>query len=100
MMKIDDKHIKIIKELCRQHNVSSFAAFGSVIRDDFNKESDVDFIVDFKEKDPFIYADLYFELKEKLENLLNRKVDLIEERAIKNQFFKKEVDKSKVNIYG
>ena len=44
--------------------------------------------VDFDESDPFKYTDLYFNLKNKLENLYKRQVDLIEERAIKNRFFK------------
>ncbi len=78
----------------------TFSAFGSVNRDDFNDDSDIDFVVDFNENDPFKYADLYFDLKENLEDLLKRQIDLIEERGIKNRFFKKELDETKVLIYG
>jgi len=80
--------------------VRTFSAFGSVNRDDFNDDSDIDFVVDFNENDPFKYADLYFDLKENLEDLLKRQIDLIEERGIKNRFFKKELDETKVLIYG
>jgi hypothetical protein len=99
-MKIDDKNINLIKKLCKEYKVRSFSAFGSVLRDDFNEISDIDFAVDFNENDPFKYTDLYFQFKEKLEELLKRQIDLIEERGIKNQYFRKELDKTKVLIYG
>ena len=98
-MKISEKNINRIKKLCEIHKVKSFSAFGSVTREDFKDNSDIDFAVDFEETDPFKYTDLYFQLKENLEKLLKRKIDLIEERAIKNKFFKKELDSTKVLIY-
>ncbi len=99
-MKISNKNIDNIKQLCEQYKVKTFSAFGSVIRDDFNENSNIDFIVDFEEQDPFKYTDLYFKLKEQLELLLKRQIDLIEARAIRNHFFKKELDETKVLIYG
>ncbi len=99
-MKIANQQIKRIVELCKDHRVKSLFAFGSVTRADFNDASDIDLVVDFYENDPFSYADLYFDLKLKLEEILNRKVDLLEERAIKNRFFREELDKNKVKIYG
>jgi hypothetical protein len=57
-------------------------------------------VVDFEEKDPYRYTDLYFNLKYKLEDLLKRHVDLIEERAIKNPFFRQQLENTKVKIYG
>lgn len=77
--------------------MKTLSVFGSVVQGNFNSESDIDFAVGFNEDDPFKYSDLYFELKEKL---LNRKIDLIELREIKNRFFKKELDETKVLIYG
>ena len=99
-MKINDQNIDLIKKLCKEYKVRTFSAFGSVTRDDFSDNSDVDFVVDFDETDPFRYTDLYFQLKEKLEQLFKRQIDLIEERAIKNQYFKKELDETKILIYG
>lgn len=60
----------------------------------------IDLVVDFDEKDPLKYTDLYFGLKTKLENVLNRQVDLLEERSIRNQFFRKHLDDAKDQIYG
>lgn len=99
-MVIEKKNISLIKKLCEKYNVKTLSMFGSVVHGNFNSESDIDFAVDFNENDPFKYSDLYFELKENLENLLNRKVDLIEIRGIKNNFFKKELNETKVLIYG
>jgi predicted nucleotidyltransferase len=99
-MKISEENIEKIKQLCKEFKVKSFSVFGSVLTDNFSSDSDIDFIVDFNENDPIKYTDLYFQLKDKLEQILKRQIDLIEERGIKNSFFKKEINKSKVVIYG
>ncbi|KAB7732793.1 nucleotidyltransferase [Rudanella paleaurantiibacter] len=99
-MKIEKLKIDQIQELCRANKVKSLFAFGSVTRDDFNEDSDIDLVVDIDEKDPFRYTDLYFNLKSKLEAIFNRQVDLLEERAIKNRIFRHELDNTKVKIYG
>ncbi len=93
-------HIKQIEELCNAHDVRSLFAFGSVVSNKFNSESDVDLVVDIDSKDPIIYTDNYFALKFQLENILNRTVDLLEDKAIKNPFLKKQIDNTKVLIYG
>ncbi|MGV8880381.1 MAG: nucleotidyltransferase family protein [Sphingobacteriaceae bacterium] len=99
-MGIKQLNSKEIENICKSNQVKSLFAFGSVLRSDFNEASDIDLVVDFEEKDPFKYADLYFSLKSSLENLLKRQIDLIEERGIKNRFFRKELDATKVKIYG
>jgi predicted nucleotidyltransferase len=99
-MKIDKPEIELIQQLCKTSKVKSLFAFGSVTRDDFTDLSDVDLVVDFDEKDPFKYTDLYFNLKEKLEDILKRQVDLLEERAIRNRIFRQQLDNTKVKIYG
>lgn len=99
-MKIESHKIKQIKKLCEDNKVKTLFAFGSVTREDYNVNSDVDLIVDFDENDPFRYTDLYFNLKSKLEVILKRQVDLLEERGIKNQYFRQELEKNKVLIYG
>jgi predicted nucleotidyltransferase len=99
-MKISESNLKQIKQICKELKVKSFSVFGSVLTDHFSSESDIDFVVDFDESDPIKYSDLYFQLKERLEVILKRQIDLIEERGIKNSFFRKEIDESKVVIYG
>lgn len=99
-MKIDEPKIEQIQKLCKSNKVKFLFAFGSVTRDDFSESSDIDLVVDFDEKDPFKYTDLYFNLKSKLEEILKRQVDLLEERAIKNRIFRQQLDNTKVKIYG
>jgi len=75
--------------------------FGAVKPTQYNVlAADIDLLVDFDEIDPYKYTDLYFNLKTKLENILNRNVDLLEERAIRNNLFKQQLDSTKVKIYG
>ena len=99
-MKIDKPDIDKIKELCKENKVKSLYAFGSVTREDFNPQSDIDLVVDFDENDPFKYTDLYLNLKSRLEDIFRRHVDLLEERAIRNRFFREQLEKTKVKIYG
>jgi predicted nucleotidyltransferase len=99
-MKIADQDLELIQKLCKTYKVKSLFAFGSVIREDFEDTSDIDLIVDFNENDPFKYTDLYFNLKHNLEEVLKRQVDLLEERGIRNRIFRKQLDTTKVRIYG
>ena len=70
-MNLNNLHSEELKKLCKTNKVKSLFAFGSVTREDFNEDSDMDLVVDFDENDPFKYTDLYFNLKEKLEALFN-----------------------------
>lgn len=80
--------------------MKSLFAFGSVTRDDLKPNSDIDLIVDIDNSDPLSYADDYFSLKFQLQQLLNRRIDLLELRAIRNQFLKQKIDQTKVLVYG
>lgn len=99
-MDLIDRNIDNIRVLCLKHKVGRLFVFGSVITNRFKNDSDIDFIVDFKEIDLYDYADNYFDLKFSLENLLNREVDLLEDKAIKNPYLRQSIDSSKQLIYG
>jgi len=99
-MDLIERNIDGIRDLCSKHKVGRLFAFGSVLTERFQNESDVDFIVDFKEIDLYNYADNYFDLKFSLENLLKRDVDLLEDKAINNPYLRKSIDSSKQLIYG
>lgn len=99
-MKIEELKIEAIINLCKLNKVKSLCAFGSVTRDDFNDTSDIDLVIDIDENDPFTYTDIYFYIKSKLEEILQRYVDLLEERALKNPVFKQHLDATKIKIYG
>ena len=94
------KHLAEIKSLCVQHKVKKLFVFGSVLTGRFNKDSDIDLIVEISSKNPFEYSDNYFELKFQLERLLKRPIDLLEQKMIKNPYLKSEIDQTKVLVYG
>ena len=89
-----------IQRLCESHKVKTLYSFGSVNTAKFTQDSDVDMVVDFKIEDPIEYTDNYFDLKFELEKIFNRKIDLLESKAIKNPFLKERIDKTKVLVYG
>ena len=99
-MSIIDKNIDQIRALCDKHKVARLFVFGSVLTDKYKKSSDIDFLVDFSDVDLFDYTDNYFDLKNALEHLLKRQVDLLEDKAIKNPYLRKSIDSSKQMIYG
>lgn len=94
------KHIDQIKKVCSSYKVKSLFAFGSITTDELQQESDIDLVVEIDDRDPLSYSDNYFNLKFELEKILKRQIDLLESKAIKNPYLKKEIEKNKVLIYG
>ena len=89
-----------IIKLCKTHKFKSLYAFGSVLTDSFNKESDIDLIVDFSNIETEDYADNYFDFKFSLQDILKRPVDLLEEKAITNPYFRKSLNQQRQLVYG
>jgi len=94
-----DQFSNEINSLCLQNKVKSLYVFGSVLTDRFTDNSDIDLIVDIDSNDPFDYADSYFNLKFALQDLFNRPIDLLENKAIKNPYIRQNIDDSKSLIY-
>ncbi len=99
-MKLINLNIDSIKRLCNKYHVKSLFAFGSITRDELKPTSDIDLLVDIDSIDHLAYSDDYFALKFQLEQLLKRHIDLLELRAIKNQYLKQNIDNTKVLVYG
>lgn len=100
MNRIINDNIDKIKTLCENYNVKSLFAFGSVCTDKFDEQSDIDLLISFYSMDYGDYADNYFELADKLEQIFNRHVDLITDKSLSNPYFIKSVNKTKTRIYG
>jgi uncharacterized protein len=98
-MNILEQNIDKIRDLCKLNNVSSLFAFGSVLTSSFRNDSDVDLVVDIDDQDPLTYSDKYFNLKFQLEEILRRQIDLLEYKSIRNKFLRREIDRSKIQIY-
>jgi predicted nucleotidyltransferase len=99
-MNIIEGNIDRLKRLCKKYKVDELYVFGSALDNRFSPDSDIDFIVSFDKIDLEKYADNYFDFKFSLEDLFGRKIDLLEEKAIKNPFLKKSINSSKKLIYG
>ena len=97
-----DLPVDRIAEICRRYYVKELELFGSILRDDFRPDSDVDFLVTFEEDAPiglFEFADFQAELSA----LLGREVDVVSRRGLErsaNWLRRREILKSVRPIYG
>ena len=89
-----------IEDLCARFKVKRLELFGSAARADFDAEtSDLDFLVEFLPLEPGEYADAYFGLLERLEDLFARRVDLVMPEAIKNAYFLEAINRTRKVLY-
>lgn len=88
-----------IADLCRTYGVRRLAVFGSAVTDDFDPEnSDVDFYLELLD-DVDSKFDAYFGLKESLEEMFSRPVDLVMSKARRNPHFARSLDESAEELY-
>jgi len=95
---VTDK-IDELKRLCLAFNVKSMYVFGSVCTDKFNDKSDIDILISFDNISLEQYADNYFELHYKLQDLFGRDIDLLTEKSLSNPYFIKGLEQTKQLIY-
>lgn len=89
-----------LDDLCRRMDVRTLEVFGSAARDDFDPaSSDIDFLVEFVPQTQRPALDLYFGLKEELEALFERPVDLVMPAALHNPYVRAEIDRARQLVY-
>jgi len=98
-MELINSNREELEKACSTYEVEELYAFGSILTDKFQPESDIDFVVSILSNDPLEYAENYFELKFELEEIFKRRIDLLELKAIKNKTFKNSIDQQKMLIY-
>jgi predicted nucleotidyltransferase len=97
---IAEKQLQI-ESLCRRFGVARLELFGSATSADFVEDrSDFDFLVEFNAASEVRALDAYFGLKEALEALLGRSVDLVMPAALRNPYFRAEFDRQRQPLYG
>jgi len=99
MIELVKNKIEEINALCKTLSVDKLWVFGSANSDNFEEESDIDFLVSFEELRIEDYAENYFLLAENLEKLFDRDIDLVTVKSLSNPYFIEEVNKSKSLIY-
>lgn len=87
-----------IAAFCRKWKIREFSLFGSVLRDDFRPESDIDVLVSLEPDAPWSLWE-WIDLKDELTDLLGREVDLVEKDGLRNPFRRHAILTSKKVIY-
>jgi predicted nucleotidyltransferase len=87
-----------LTELCRKWKVTELSPFGSILRDDFGPDSDIDVLVIFQADAPWSMWDL-MDMREELWNLFGRTVRLVEKEASRNPFRRNEILKNHKVLY-
>ena len=91
--------VQAIARACEAHGVERLRIFGSVLGDTFDPNtSDVDFLVDFLPGRGGLLHD-YFELKEDLERIVGRQVDLVDAGAVRNPYFARSAFSTAEDLY-
>ena len=97
---IDIEKIKPkIEQLCQRLSVKRLGLFGSALSQNFSQSSDVDVLVIFDSGENIDLFDKYFELKEELEEIFKREVDLVVDRKFKNPVLREAIDRTRIVIY-
>lgn len=90
-----------LKAIFKKHKIVSAYVFGSVLTDKFSEKSDVDFLVNIEQGlDPVEAGGHLWNIYYDLKDLLNREVDVLTERSLKNPYFIKEINQTKYPLYG
>ena len=97
---IVERNLPAIAELCRRFEVRRLDLFGSATTGRFDPaRSDLDFLVAFKEMPAGKYAKACFGLRESLEQLFGRPIDLLTEPALVNPFLRRQIESEKRTLY-
>ena len=94
-------NLEQIYALCRKYGVKTLCVFGSILTSRFNENSDVDFSATFyPEEDPLVAGENRIQFYMSLEDLMGRRIDLVDEECLKNPYFIEELEETKQLIYG
>jgi predicted nucleotidyltransferase len=88
-----------IRQLCDRWKIERLSLFGSVLRDDFGPQSDVDILVSFQADSEWSLWD-WIEMKEEMQTLFGRDVDVFEESGLTNPFRRRRILETREVIYG
>ncbi len=93
-------HREEVAALCKRAGARRLDVFGSAVRNDFDPAtSDLDFLVEFDDVPPAQYAQAYFMLKEGLEQLFGRSVDLVTDSSLANPYFRARLTDERRSVY-
>ena len=88
-----------IKKICLDLKLKQLDLFGSATTDDFGPDSDLDIIIQFKQDADLNHFDNYFKLKEELQDIFHRPIDIIIDGSVKNPYLKEAIAQTRKNVY-
>ncbi|MDB4918539.1 nucleotidyltransferase family protein [Mucilaginibacter sp.] len=89
-----------VTKLFKDHKIKSAFAFGSVVSDNFDDESDIDLLINFEDGlEPLERGEIWWDLHDSLRAVFNREIDLVIENSLKNPYFIEEINEKKRLIY-
>ena len=94
-----DVPMQQVEQFCRRHGVQELALFGSVLRDDFAPDSDVDVLLTL-EPGQTMTVEKYLDMRDDLSAMFGgREVDLVQKRLLKNPFRRHEILTTREVLY-
>jgi predicted nucleotidyltransferase len=87
-----------LAELCRRHRLRELSVFGSVLRGDFTADSDIDLLIELEPGEQMT-IERFLALKDELESLLGRTVDLVEKPLLRNPYRRNEILRTREVLY-
>lgn len=99
--KFISRKLSAIEHLCRKHQVKNLWVFGSVLREDYRPDSDIDILYELDEKNipDEVYLDNLDTFADALTQLLGRKTDFVHAPSLKNPYFIREIEATKIPLY-
>jgi predicted nucleotidyltransferase len=88
----------VVQRFCHKHHLRELSVFGSVLRDDFMPSSDIDILIEF-EPGQSMTIERFLSLKDELEALLGRPVDLVEKPLVRNPYRRREILRTREVLY-
>ena len=99
MLKDIEQHKAELQALCRRLGVRRLDLFGSAAMGYHSATGDLDFLVDLGDLPPGEYAEAYFGLREALERMFSKPVDLVTTASLRNPFFKQRLEQTRSLLY-
>ena len=87
-----------IEQFCREHHLRELSIFGSVLRSDFRADSDIDVLIEL-EPDQTMTIERFMLMRDELEAMLGRPIDLVEKPLLRNPFRRREILRTRKVLY-
>ena len=92
--------LPLVSKLFKENKIKSAYAFGSILGDNFDENSDIDLLINFEDNlEPLEQGEKWWAIHDTLRDIFDREIDLLMEASIKNPYFIEEINEKKQLIY-